>query len=191
MYTNRSDRDIITSILDGDKEAERYLLFTLCSAMLDYIVHNVFNGKVDKDELINELYLYLSKNCWNKLSQFQYKCKLTTWLSVVATRYFIKKRDLLMNNESQEALIDKSEAGRGGYNPSSYVDRRMDVRSAILMMRNERYRMVIVELDLKDTEPEELAKRMGVTVDNLYNIHKRAYAQLGMIIKRKEDYYYD
>lgn len=183
------DKDIVQAILQGDKEAERYLLVDLCNSMLSYIVFHVFNGKADKDELVSELYLYISENNWEKLHKFQFKCKLTTWLSIVATRYFIKKRDALIENDSQESLIEQNERNRGGYNPSSYVDRRMDVRSAILMMRNERYRMVITELDLKDRKPEELAIQMEVTVDNLYNIHKRAYVQLGMIIKRNGGYY--
>ncbi len=185
------DQEIVAQLLCNNTKMVEHLLYDKCSVMLDYVIRNVFNGKADKDELVSELYIYLKENDWYKLRQFQFKCKLTTWLSVVATRFFIKKRDALIENESQDALLDKSERGRGGYNPNTYVDRRIDVRNAILMMRNERYRMVITELDLKDTEPEKLAERMGVTVDNLYNIHKRAYAQLGMIIKRKEDYYYD
>ncbi len=187
-----NDQEIVAQLLCNNPKMVKHLLYDKCSAMLDYIIRNVFKGKADKDELISELYIYLKENDWHKLRQFQFKCKLTTWLSVVATRFFIKKRDALIENESQDALLDKSErGGRGGYNPNSYVDRRIDVRNAIMMMRNERYRMVITELDLKDTEPEKLAERMGITVDNLYNIHKRAYAQLGMIIKRREDYYYD
>lgn len=191
LYDCSSDEIIAKCLINDDSKIVEYLFYNKCSAMLDYIIHHVFNGKADKDELVSELYIYLKENDWHKLRQFQFKCKLTTWLSVVATRFFIKKRDALIENESHDALLDKSDRGRGGYNPSTYVDRQMDVRNAILMMRNERYRMVITELDLKDTEPEKLAERMGITVDNLYNIHKRAYAQLGMIIKRREDYYYD
>ncbi len=141
------------------------------------------------DELINELYIYLKENDWHKLRQFQFRCKLTTWLSVVATRFFIKKRDTLIEKESQDAPFDRGE--KDGYNPSSYIDKQIDVRSAIMRMSNWRYIRVIIELDFNDTDPKVLAQQMGITVDNLYNIRKRAYAQLGMIIKRREDYYYN
>ncbi len=186
-----TDRLIVSEILAGNNNIISYVFYEKCSVMLDYIIRNVFNGKADKDELVSELYIYLSANDWHKLRQFQYKCQLTTWLSVVATRFFIKKRNALIENDTQDALLDKRERCNGEYNPNTYVDRQIDVHNAISMMRNERYRMVITELDLKDTEPEKLAERMGITVENLYNIHKRAYAQLGMIIKRREDYYYD
>jgi len=44
-------------------------------------------------------------------------------------------------------------------------------------------------LDLQEVRPEQLAKEMEVTVDNLYNIHRRALVQLRLIMVRKEDYY--
>lgn len=69
------------------------------------------------------------------------------------------------------------------------TDRRMDVSAALLKMSNKRYRMVIEYLDLKEVKPEQLAKQMEVTVDNLYNIHRRALVQLRLVMGRKEDYY--
>ena len=67
-------------------------------------------------------------------------------------------------------------------------DKWMDVHNAIEKMPNERYRYVITELDLKERNPEELALEMRVTIDNLYNIRRRARLQLTLIMIRKEDY---
>ena len=44
------------------------------------------------------------------------------------------------------------------------------------MMENKRYADAIRNLVLGDVEPEQYAARIGVTVDNLYNIKKRAMA---------------
>jgi DNA-directed RNA polymerase specialized sigma24 family protein len=55
-------------------------------------------------------------------------------------------------------------------------------------MPNKRYSKVIVALDLQEMRPEQLAEEMDVTVDNLYNIHRRARLQLKLIMNRKEDY---
>ena len=56
-------------------------------------------------------------------------------------------------------------------------------------MQNIRYRQVIEMLDLQEMCPDLLAEQMNVTVDNLYNIHRRALLQLRMLMGRKEDYY--
>jgi len=45
-------------------------------------------------------------------------------------------------------------------------------------MPNKRYVMVIRRLILEDWEPEQLAKEMNITTANLYNIKRRAMAQL-------------
>ena len=68
------------------------------------------------------------------------------------------------------------------------IDEIIDVRHAIKRIQNARYRMVIEQLDLHDMAPEILANKMGTTVDNLYNIHRRALLQLKLIMVRKEDY---
>ena len=56
-------------------------------------------------------------------------------------------------------------------------------------MQNQRYRQVIEMLDLQEMRPDLLAEQMNVTVDNLYNIHRRALLQLRMLMGKKEDYY--
>ena len=73
-------------------------------------------------------------------------------------------------------------------NTSFSIERRIDIEQALERMPNERYRKVIFALDLQEMRPEQLAEEMDVTVDNLYNIHRRALLQLKLIINRKEDY---
>ena len=70
----------------------------------------------------------------------------------------------------------------------STLDLRIDIKRALDKMSNQRYRMVIDKLDLQDVQPEKLAKEMKITVDNLYNIHRRALIQLRLIINKREDY---
>ena len=75
-----------------------------------------------------------------------------------------------------------------GYNYCSVIEQRMDINSALQKMPNARYRRVIEVLDIQDVQPEKLAEEMNVTVDNLYNIHRRALVQLRIIMGRKEEY---
>ena len=46
------------------------------------------------------------------------------------------------------------------------------------MMPTKRYEHVIRRLVIEDREPAEVAKEMEITTDNLYNIKRRAMAQL-------------
>lgn len=186
MTKKYTDKEIIDGILRNDAMIIEHFFFKECKPLFAYIVRSVFDGKQEINELINELYLYLQHDNWYKVRQFDYRSQLITWISVVAIRFFQKKRALMIESDSIETLYEQNtfwhEANIG-------QDRRMDVHNAIQKMTNERYRYVIEELELKEREPEELAQEMNITIDNLYNIRRRARLQLRTIMVRKEDYY--
>ena len=181
-----SDRQIVDGILNNDKKLIGYFFNKKCSKLLSYIILNVFDGHVDKCELVSELYLYLAKDDWYKVRQFDFRSKLMTWLSVVAIRFFQKKREELIENQSSEALIEQN---RISTTETMAIENRIDINKAISLVPNPRYRMVIEKLDLEELVPDELADEMGVTVDNLYNIHRRALLQLKLIMLRMEVHY--
>lgn len=181
-----SDREIVAAVIKNDRAMIEYLFCDKCSSLLSYIAYSIFDNRVDRRELVSELFLYIAKDDWYKLKQFDFRSSLMTWISVVATRFFQKKRDELSEKDSEETLLLKI---KEVYQPYSSKERQMDVRSAIEKMKNERYKDVIYELDFKDMKPEEYAERHGITVDNLYNLHRRALLQLKSIMNKKEDYY--
>lgn len=175
-----SDKELVEGILDNDERIINYFLFERCTPMFAYIIRNVFDYRADKNELINELYLYLQENNWEKLRKFHYRSKLTTWLSVVAIRFFQKKRAGMIENCSQNPLIIQEIV-----DTQDKVISKMDIESVLNKMPNVRYREVIYSLFIEDMEPQLLADKLGITVDNLYNIKRRALQQLA-IIGRKE-----
>ena len=181
-----TDEQIVDKILAHDQSVIEYFFLKKCSPVFMYILHSVFDGKINVEELVNELLLYLSENNWHKLRQFDFRSRLTTWVRVVAVRFFVKKRNELIERGGYSALDTMKEQG---FTPHAFMDRRMDLQKALNAMPNERYRKVIVALDLKEMMPEQLAKEMGITVDNLYNVHRRALLQLRCVMGRKEDYY--
>ncbi len=181
-----TDEEIVDGILRNDSAIIEHFFFRECKPLFAYIIRSIFDGNQEINELVNELYLYLRHDDWYKVRQFDYRSKLITWISVVAIRFFQKKRALMIDVEPIETLYNQNtlwhDYGVG-------QDKWLDVHNAIEKMPNERYRHVIVELELKERDPEELAQEMNITIDNLYNIRRRARLQLRTIMVRKEDYY--
>lgn len=66
-----------------------------CRPLLCKIIKEVFDSGsyVEYDDLVSELYLYLMKNNARNLRSFKYESSFNTWLTIVATRFFIKIRD--------------------------------------------------------------------------------------------------
>ena len=62
----------------------------------------------------------------------------------------------------------------------------MDIKQGISKLQPQRDREILTALLLRDEEPHDVANQFGVTVDNLYNIKRRAIARL--IQKHLKDY---
>lgn len=180
-----TDWQIVDGILNNDKMVIEYFFNKKCSKLFSYIIVNIFDGDIDRRELVSELFLYMAKNDWYKVRQFDFRSKLMTWVTVVAVRFFQKKREELIGKNIMTPLNDKM---RQAPSKGTDLDLKMDIRAALQKMPNKRYRKVIEALDLHELSPETLAKEMNVTVDNLYNIHRHARVQLHLIMGRKEDY---
>ena len=178
-FDKLTDKEIVNGIIHNNPEIIEYFFFEKCSDLLLYIVDSVFGGKIDKREVLNELFSYLVTDNWKKLRSFNFQSTLLTWLSVVSIRFFIKKRDSLIENESSEALIKESRPEF--ISQFSCID-RLNLELALNKMPNPRYRKAIILLDMQDKEYEEVAVELGVNVSNLYNLHRRALAQLKVIL---------
>lgn len=185
-YDRYTDEQIVDGILNNDMPLIKYFFTKKCSSLLAYILMSVFDGSIDKRELVSELYLFMAQNDWQVFRNFQYRSSLMTYVTVVAVRFFQKKRIQLIDFPFSTELNEKTWKGQTAGNYS--IDCRMDIQSALQEMPNARYRKVIEELDLHDIRPEELASEMNITVDNLYNIHRRAHLQLRLVMGRKEEY---
>ncbi|MCD7972703.1 MAG: sigma-70 family RNA polymerase sigma factor [Candidatus Azobacteroides sp.] len=175
-----SDEKLVEGILSNDEQIIRYFFFRVCTPLFDYIIKNIFNDNVEKDELINEFYLYLRENEWYKVRQFNYRSKLTTWTQVVAIRFFQKKRNRMIEKQNETTLYMKE-----GYDPQEKVISRMDIERMLSEMSNKRYQEIIYSLFIEDTAPKELAEKLGITVDNLYNMKRRAMWQLAQLIGKE------
>ena len=174
-----SDFEIVAALIARDNAVTQDFFFTQCRPLFTSIIHRVFDYDVDYDECINELYLYLLHDDGKRLRQFQGRSSLFLWLKVTATRFFIKKRRHMIENTSREPLYDwddeEATAGNTSYTISTDL---MDVENLLNAMPNKRYACVLRQLLLNEISPDKLAREMNITVDNLYNIKRRALQQL-------------
>lgn len=181
-----SDQQIVDGILNNDQTIIQHFFFKECKPMFEYIAHAVFDDNVECNELVNELFLYLRHNDWHKVRQFDFRSKLSTWVSVVAVRFFQKMRMQMIETTPFDALNHQKDIYKSALgNEKTY----MALYRAIQQMPNPRYREVIIELELNQRKPEIVAKSMNITVDNLYNIRRRARLQLKTIMLKGG--YYD
>lgn len=172
-----TDMQIIQALIARDGRVTQQFLFRDCRPLFASIIRNVFSYEVDYDEFVNEFYLYLLENDAYRLRQFQGRSSVYQWLKVVAVRYFIAKRDRMIDMESGDTLSD-SEARGVAVDREGWMTAEVDVGHLLSSMPNRRYAYVIRRLILEDAEPEKVAQELRTNVANLYNIKKRAVASM-------------
>src|SRR5574344_2078507 len=160
-----SDMEIIQGLIDRNSYITEQFLFHNCKPLFHSIIRLVFSYEVNYDEFVNELYQYLK---------------------TLALRYFIKKRNELIANESKGTLYIESDT----VDYESKVNADIDLKRLLYQMKNKRYAYVIYKLMIEEKTPDSVAKEINVTLANLYNIKKRAMAALTQVAL-KDIVYYD
>ena len=178
-----TDKEIVEGLIARDEKITRMFFFVKCRPLMYSIIGRVFAFDVDYDELINELYVHIMENDAARLRTFSYNSSVFQWIKTVAIRFFQQKRDRIIENESKEPPYVEG----GLTEPHVGVAISMDLKGIISRIENPRYRLVLQKLLLEDMAPETVAKQMGVTVANLYNIKKRAMDAF-LSIAKQEDY---
>lgn len=140
--------------------------------MLEAVRHKVFHGRVEFDEMVSELYLFLAWDDWRRLKTFDARngCSLKTWLSTVAWRFFLGHRkwfSSLPGDEPEEFPCCSSKE----------MADRVDVRMILDTMPNRRYSEAVNLLVLRGFEAKEVAELWHTNVSNVYNIRHRAIDQ--------------
>ncbi|MCR4828102.1 MAG: sigma-70 family RNA polymerase sigma factor [Bacteroidales bacterium] len=176
-YNYVSDSQFVADILAGDGKALECLLYDRFCRLLRFNAMKAAPN-VPVDDLIQELYLHLSANDWERLRKYDSSLPFERWLSVVSYRFFKdfsrsmidSRRQIPITNIEDQQLLDS------GTTMMNTI--MMDIKQGLSHLDPPRDREMLTALILHDEEPQEVAKRFGVTVDNLYNIKRRAVAKL-------------
>lgn len=171
-----TDQEIINGLRDRNESVVKYFFYQEEVGLLKEIQYKLFKNRVDYDEMVSELYLYLQADNWRKLDTFAglNGAHLCTWMSVVAWRFFMSIYDQIVEKDSEEDLL----AYNHDCNESSLaLEIGMDLERVFKAMKNERYVEVLKLLLIEGCSPEEVAALWKMKVDNVYNIKHRAIAK--------------
>lgn len=173
---NNQDTIFIEALRNGNNKMCRHFFYTEIAGILHKIRMEVFRGNVDFDEMVSELYLYLSRDNWEKFDGFDSKngCRLRTWMIPVAWRYFMSIRERLLNNENIE---DNPSVIRDSVHDDLRIQIAIDVNAVLSKMPNQRYAEIIRLLLIEGYAAQDVAEMLDMRVENVYNLKHRAITQ--------------
>ena len=187
-FDSLDDHELVRLLLENDQDAIEYVFFLRCEGMFAHIVHTVFQSNSKKEELITEFYLFLSENNWERLRKFEFKAALNTWMTVIAIRFFKKKKIF----QTKLVVIDPQLIVETQKNEADDYDiinemSRLELYQAIDRLSKPRERYALLA-DLAGKRAEDIANEMGCTVSAVYNLTKKARLELKSTMQeRKKD----
>lgn len=175
IWQNIADTEYIAGLKRGDIMITEAFFYGLCSYTLNDIRVSLMYKAVDYDELVNELFIYLSKDDWHKLDTFAglNDCTLRSWMVRLAWRYFMGRRERLLGIVAPGT----DDVQIGDTVDELSVEIRMDVESTLARMPNKRYVQVLEWMLMDGLEADEVAALLDTSPANVYNIKHRAIVQ--------------
>lgn len=173
---HKCDAEFIRMLKEGNKEGINRFFYGEIVGILREIQSKIYQDQVELDELVIEMYLYLSENNWKRLDCFDGKngCRLRTWMIPVAWRYFMSIRERLLHTENNEG---KPDAIRDYANDDLRIQIAIDVNAVLSKMPNRRYAEIIRLLLIEGYAAEDVADMLEMRVENVYNLKHRAITQ--------------
>ena len=169
---------MVAALMSGDEGAVRYVFYDHYDQLLRLNARKACHGRiVDYDDLRQELFLYLCADNWRRLHRYDATMPFACWFSVVSYRFF---KDYAGTAPVALALAEKEQGEAVGVvaDQESETIAGIDLRDALDGLDSQRDSNILRSLLIDDEEPVAVAARHGITVENLYNIKRRALARL-------------
>jgi len=175
------DRIVVEKILRGDRLSATFLLDKKCRKIFEYINRTRFKDlELDVDELVNDFYIFLHENNWEKLRSFRFESKLQTWINVVAARFLTKK----YASELKECTLRMTPIdGLPSFTDNDHDSRliRTELMDAINSLQDKRGKQVLL-LTLQGFDSDEIAEHLGTSTTNIYVMRSRAIEKLKTLL---------
>ena len=183
---------IAKALLDRDEQVTRKYFYQQCYPLFKSIYDNYYTDCTCCKEFIDEIYVLVlapSKTTGKcQLENFRGESTLASWLKTACLYYCYKQFDLKEKMPKYERLphsnekeIDEDSDRTDQIYGSIEIDlsnlKREDAITRLKQLPNKRYGELLRLRYVESFTNEETANKLGTTMENYYNLHKRAKEQ--------------
>ena len=184
------DRALISRIIAGDTEAFRHLI-RQNERLVAHMIARVVKIQEDREELCQDVFVRV----YEKIKEFNFQSKLSTWIATIAYRHALnhlrKKKIKIVNEELDRSFEEKFLSDD---NPSEILE-EADIEQKVLSYMEElpaHYRTIITLYHVEGMSYSEIGEVTGMPEGTVKNYLFRARQQLkdkivNKLGKEKED----
>lgn len=181
-YAYKDDAQMVADVIAGDNLATRFVFYEQFNGILHgcyYKVVTARNLPVQYEDLVQELFLHISKDDWGKLREYdQSKGEFYKWFTTVVFRFFkdyCKKTYYRVSEFTDNNRIYDTQVDYFDWDNSELM---RDLKRVLPEFEPPRDREIIEALIIRDEDKKDVAKRYGLHVDSVSRIFREGIARL-------------
>ena len=143
------------------------------------------------EDLFHTVFLALIEDNYKKLRQFRWKCKLSSWLHVIAVRVtidYLRKQSEhpSLNGETEEEISLKEKAANGNPLPDELIEREEEKRvfEQIKATLTSRERLFVELYYSRELSPVEISRILNITENNVYQLKSRVREKMKNMVRK-------
>lgn len=168
------DRPLVEKVLQGDKQAF-ITLIQQNQRLVAHMVGRVIKNEEDRQEVCQDVFLKV----YDKLGEFNYKSRLSTWIGTIAFRLsinYLKKKRIKIDKDLDELSARETEFVK---NAPEQVQRLQDLdHQAVIKKAVDQlpvhYKLVITLFHLEEKSHAEIGEIMDMPIGTVKNYIFRA-----------------
>lgn len=190
------EKKLLERCLARDKKAwdtfvERYN--HLISHAIVQTLNRYSSAPRDKEvpDLFHTVFLSIIEDDYKKLRQFQWKCKLSSWLYIIAVRAtidFLRKQsgDLSLNGTTAEEISLREGIRNGNPLPDDIIELKeeKEIIEQAKKTLTSKERLFVNLYYIRELSPTEIAGIMNITENNVYQLKSRVREKMKEIAER-------
>jgi len=143
------------------------------------------------DDLFQTVFLSLVEFNCKKLRQYKGKCKLSSWLHIIAVRItidFLRKQSIhcSLNGETKEEKSIKESIANGNPLPDELIDQEEEkmIFNKIISKLNTREQLFVELYYSRELPSAKVGRIMNITPNNVYQIKSRVREKMKTIVEK-------
>ena len=176
------DRDLVSRIMEGDKQAFR-LLIKQNERLVAHMVGRLIDRDEDREELCQDVFLKV----YEKIGEFNFQSKLSTWIATIAYRHglnYLRKKKIELRSIPEEESFTAHFIS--GDNPEeTLADQEMEVLLMKLISQlPAQYKTVLTFYHVDGMKYDEIGEVTGMPEGTVKNYLFRARNLLKEKVKK-------
>lgn len=187
----RDERELVSEVINGNRHAFK-LLIKQYERLVAHMVYRIIENTEDREEICQDVFIKV----YNKLPEFNFQSKLSTWIATIAYRHglnHLKKKKRVPINDMEDEALFKYESALIDYQTPEHLINKADTKQLVHHLIEKlpvQYKTVLTLFHLDEMSYPEIVDITGMpegTVKNyLFRARKLLKEKLKSYLIREE-----